>query len=701
MARIRKLSFLMALAAVSLPYSVTAQEEDAAMLDDLVVTGTRSASPLLEQAGNTAKVSERDIDLVRAEHVTEIVNRVPGVMVQRGNGQEHLTSLRSPVLTGGAGAGSFLYLEDGIPLRAAGFANVNGLFEVNHEQAGGIEVVRGPGSAFYGSNAVHGLMNFLTRAPSLDLEREIDLSAGSNDTYRGKFTISDTEGRHGYRLSFNGITDGGFTDREDPERPGIGRKSGYDQQKLTFRHDYYGDIDTFTTVFSATNLNQETQGYVPGERAYRSKRASETRYSDSYRDAKATRLSTRWDRELSDSTTLSLTPYFRYTEMEFLMDFLPGAPVEKNKHTSAGLLAAYAMDLDGGHRVIFGTDFEYTEGSLSEVQFNPAPSAFSPFIPGVHYDYDVDATVVAPYVHSEWQVAENTRITAGLRYEHTRYEYSDNTGSVTLEGSSRYIRPEDQNDTFNNVSPKLGLVQALSDDTSAFINLARGNRAPQTTDLYRLVQGANPEIGRAKSEDMDSAEIGIRRVGEGLQYEIATYYMRKKNYFFRDSANDNIANGKTEHYGLEIGAFYPFSEQWDIAANVTFARHLFDFDNEGNVAFSGAQTIIRDGNYMPYAPRRMANVRLGWNFVKDSRAELEWIHVDDYFVTESNNENYSGHDIFNLRAYHAINSKLTIHGRINNLFDTRYAERADFNNGEYRYFVGQSRGLHAGFTYSF
>ena len=668
------------------------------VLDDLVVTGTRSGALLLEQAGNTARISEQEIDLVRADHPTEIVNRVPGVMVQRGNGQEHLTAIRSPVLSGGAGAGSFLYLEDGIPLRAAGFANVNGLFEVNHEHAGSIEVVRGPGSALYGSNAVHGLMNFVTRAPSLDLERSIDLTAGSNDMYKGKFTISDTQGAHGYRLTASGTNYGGYTNRRNPDEPDFSRKAGYDQQKLSFRHDYHGDVDSFTTVFTANNLNQKTQGYVPGENSYKSRRLSRTNWNDSYRNAKTARLSVRWDRDLSEQATFSLTPYFRYTEMDFLMHFLPGQPIEKNKHRSAGLLAAYDVDLDGGHRVIFGTDFEYTRGSLSEVQSNPTVGQF---IQGVHYDYDVDATIIAPYVHSEWQVAERTRLTAGLRYEYTRYDYDDNTGSVTIPGSRRYVRPDDRKDNFSNLSPKLGLVQQLTDDTSAFINLARGNRAPQTTDLYRLVQGANDEIGRAKSEKMDSIEVGVRRLGEGLQYELTTYYMKKKNYFFRDSANDNVANGKTEHYGIELGVFYPFSQQWDIAANVTFARHLFDFDYEGNVAFGGNQTVISDGNYMPFAPRRMANVRLGWNFLQNSRAELEWIHVDRYYVTEANSETYSGHDVFNLRASHVVNPSLTLHARVNNLFDTRYAERADFNNGDFRYFVGERRGFQVGMTYNF
>ncbi|MEX1199461.1 MAG: TonB-dependent receptor [Methylophaga sp.] len=684
MPKIKKLPLLMALSLVSLPYSVSAEEEVAASLDEMVVTGTRSESPLLDLAGNTGRVSEEEIDLVRPDHITQVVNRVAGVNVQRGNGQEHLTSIRSPVLTGGAGAGSFLFLEDGIPLRAAGFANVNGLFEVNYEQAGGIEVVRGPGSAFYGSNAVHGLINVLSRAPSLDLQREIDISVGPHDLYKLKGTVSDTEGRHGYRLSVNGSTDGGYVS-----------ESGYDQQKVSFRHDYYGDRDSFKTLFSHTNLNQETAGYIVGFKAYEDESLSRTNPNpEAYRDAKATRLSTEWERQLDDSSTFRLTPYVRHTEMEFLMHFLPGQPVEKNSHSSVGLLSAYTKELTGGHKLIFGTDFEYTEGSLSEVQFNPAPFPGT-FVPGVHYDYDVDATVVAPYVHSEWQLLENTRLTAGVRYEYTKYDYTNNTGSRTLAGSDRYLRPDSGEDTFSNLSPKLGLVQSLTEDTSAFINYARGNRAPQTTDLYRAQITPTLTGGTADSEQIDSVEVGVRKLGEGLQYEVAVYHMKKRDYFFTDSSDQNVPDGKTEHSGLEIGMFYPFNEQFDIAANASFAKHEYDFDKPN--------AFIEDGSYLVTAPRRMSNIRLGWNATQQTRAELEWVHMSDYYLNDANTFKYEGHDVFNLYLKHDVNSKLTVYGRVQNLFNTEYAERADYNANipDYRYFVGEKRYLHVGASYSF
>jgi len=127
--------------------------------DNLIVTGVYDAPEVTRDIGASVRsLSEDDLENIALVHPAEALNGVAGVNIQRGSGQEHLSAIRSPVLTGGAGAGSFLYLEDGVPLRAAGFANVNGLFEAGTEFAGGVDVFKGPGPAFYGSNAVHGLI---------------------------------------------------------------------------------------------------------------------------------------------------------------------------------------------------------------------------------------------------------------------------------------------------------------------------------------------------------------------------------------------------------------------------------------------------------------------------------------------------------------------------------------------------------------
>ena len=145
---------------------------------DVIVTAERIKQPRVQYPAAVHVLTDDTLDNVAHVHAAEALNAVPGVHIHRGSGLEHLTSIRSPVLTGGAGSGSFLYLQDGIPLRSAGFSNVNGLFEAHSELGGGLEVFKGPGSVFYGSNALHGViereltqvedLHLIRRPPTLD-----------------------------------------------------------------------------------------------------------------------------------------------------------------------------------------------------------------------------------------------------------------------------------------------------------------------------------------------------------------------------------------------------------------------------------------------------------------------------------------------------------------------------------------------------
>ena len=162
------------------PVSAVAQENDASeVLDELVVTTTRAQAPRLDNPGN---ITTLDPDTRLSNYSADLLNQAPGINIHRGNGQEHLTAIRSPVLVGGAGAGSFLYLEDDISMRAPGFANVNALMDAMPGHAQTIEIVRGPGSALYGSNAVHGLINFIS-GPITENGTRLNSSAGSYGRY--------------------------------------------------------------------------------------------------------------------------------------------------------------------------------------------------------------------------------------------------------------------------------------------------------------------------------------------------------------------------------------------------------------------------------------------------------------------------------------------------------------------------------------
>ena len=68
-------------------------------VEELVVTAKRRPTPAFEHYGNIEVLSNDDINRVGHQHVHELLNRVAGTWISRGSGQEHLTAIRSPVLT--------------------------------------------------------------------------------------------------------------------------------------------------------------------------------------------------------------------------------------------------------------------------------------------------------------------------------------------------------------------------------------------------------------------------------------------------------------------------------------------------------------------------------------------------------------------------------------------------------------------------
>ncbi len=661
-----------------------AEEGEAEAVDDprnrIVVTATRQPRSLFSQAGNTAVLDEETLDLIRPNHISEALNRLPGVFIHRNSGVDHLTAIRSPVLTGGAGAGSFLYLQDGVPLRAAGFANVNGLFEAQTEFASGIEVVRGPGSVLYGSNAVHGLINVLLPEPGAGPGFLASASAGSFGRYRGQAQVSGTIGDHTYLAGLNLANDDGWRD-----------ETGIDQQKLLLRWGFENGPLSVTTTLTAQNLNQETAGFIRGPRAYESSAQSRTNPTpDAFRDARSVRFASRIEWEGDGGFSYSVTPYLRWTELAFRLTFLPSQALEENDHASAGVLGTVYWESAQGHEIIFGADLEVTEGSLRE--FQSIPTVFS-FTQGLHYDYDITALVGAGYVQGTWNLTERLDLTGGVRIEATRYDYNNNTDADVV---GRFLRPADRTDTFVTVTPKISALYALNEDMVFYARYARGARAPQTTDLYRLQ--INQQVADVEVETLDSIEGGVRAVLGRLSADLSGYYAVKRNFFFRDTDGFNVTDGRTRHVGVELESLLEITDTVSLGVSGTYARHTYRFDN--TVSANSTETI-RFGDDVDSAPRLLANTRLIWQPVPAFTGEVEWIYVDEYFTDASNSNRYPGHQVVNLRGSWQVSAHIEIFASVINLMNNDYANRADFSFGTDRYFPAEDRAYNGGITVTF
>ncbi len=659
-------------------------------MESVAVTASRYAQSILTEPSSLSVISEDELRLIRHTHITETLNRVPGVLVSRGNGQEHLTAIRSAVLTGAGSCGAFTVAEDGVPVRATGFCNVNQLFDLNTEQAQRIEVLRGPGTVMHNSDALHGVINVITQPAPQSRETHIGFEAGANDYYRLAISQGDSDGPHGYRLNFNGASDGGYKD-----------DSGFDQQKLTARHDYTQDTVSVNTLLSLSNINQETAGYVSGTDAYKDdSRKRENGDPAAFRDSQTVRLQSHLTMQLAKDSVFIATPYARYTDMRFLMHFLPGTPLEENGQKSVGIQTLYQRPMTKKLQLSQGFDAEYTDAFLKQTQ----DGGFGVFPAGKQYDYEVKAKVLAAFLNADYQLTPATTFAAGGRYEYLEYNYdnqmldgSTDENGVPCSGPCRYSRPADSEDDFDNWSFNTSLTHLISDENVATLRLAHGFRAPQATEMYRLQNGQLK--ANLDSEEINSVETSFRHQGSTLDYQLTAYFMKKNNEIFQSSDRINLADGKSESYGLEYHVGWSISDAWDINLAGSFARHQY---TENVAIFGAVDDLDIDGNDIDTAPRRFHSLQLGWNPADTTRVELEWLSMGKYYTDINNLHSYEGHDLYNLRLRHQLTKHISIGLRVNNLTDIDYAERADFSGfGGDRYFIGEPRSYYGDISFSF
>ncbi|MEE4360544.1 MAG: TonB-dependent receptor, partial [Pseudomonadales bacterium] len=474
-------------------------------IEEIVVRGQSSLAPEFARVGNLSVIDEDVLDGIGLVHPTEAFVRVPGVWISRGSGQEHLTAIRSPVLNGPGACGAFLFLENGVPLRPAGFCNVNNLFEVNIEQASAVEVTRGPAGAVYGGNALLGAINVVAprvddRPPSLMLEvgpwdfRRLDVEGGVA-TERG-----------GVRAAFTGIDTNGWAEG-----------TGYQQEKLSLVWDTaFGDW-TASTLLSATSLDQDTGGFVIGDDAYQDSELRDSNPNpEAYREAWAVRLSSELVRPL-EAGSLVVTPYLRASDMDFLQHFLPGQPLEENGQSSGGAILRWR---NSGERLdwTLGGQLEYADTWLRQTQ--DGPTVGSPFLvatrpPGTHYDYEVQSLLAAAFYDLAWHLAPRVDLVHSLRVETLDYRYDNealdgNTqddGTPCGFGGCLYTRPADRDDTFTDVASRVGIEFRPDERARFWASAGVGFRAPQSTELYRLQSGQT--VADLNSESVRALEVGI------------------------------------------------------------------------------------------------------------------------------------------------------------------------------------------------
>lgn len=553
------------------PVAETAAAATAATdLDRIVVTATRTARAL-EDVPNTVDVIERKrMDEILARDLKALFRYEPGITVTQGFGRFGIGDIRIR----GLGGNRVRIQTDGIPVPDAfaigSFSNANRNF-VDPDTLKRVEIVRGPTSSLYGSDALGGVVAFVTKDPADYLEDGETASFGLkfgydgswNGLYAGATTafggerwsglvaVSHRQGRETENQGGNDSIGSARTKPNPQERDGRSLLS-----KLVFAPDtgqrfkltVEGNEDQtntdvlsalgFSGFTSATTLQQ--RGRDRQTRARVSLRhemdAIDAGFADSldwqvYRQDSETIQDTFESRIVSPRPPPSpqFAPFPDRRERSFNFD-----------QRTTGVQLNLRKDFDIGsarHTLSYGFDLERTRTRQKRDgrRIFPLTGVVTPVVPPDVFpvrDFPVsDTTEAGAYVQDEIALADGTlRLIPALRVDYYKLDpeldniFAEDNPGVAVSGLSK-----------GSVAPKLGAVWHVAGPWSLFGGYARGFRSPPYNDVnigftnlqFGYTAIPNPDL---RPETSDGFEAGVRFLGAAANFSLAGYYNRYNDF---------------------------------------------------------------------------------------------------------------------------------------------------------------------------
>lgn len=643
----------------------------ATVMAPMTVSATRELRRRNDGSATIDVLNGTELRDAHAAHPADVMNRLAGVHVSNLSGEGHSMAMRQPITT----KPMYLYLEDGIPTRATGFFNHNALYEVNLAQAGGVEILKGPGTALYGSDAIGGVVNVLTRPAPLTPTLEASVEGGAYGYARMLLSGGGTSGRNGIRADLN-LTRSDNWKQDAPFR----RQSG------TVRWDFVAPGGwTAKTVLTGTHVDQQD---VPAlSTALFDTSRSLNLAPIAYRRVQALRVSSAIERD-QGASLWSITPYARYGDMQLLpwWQLTYDPQTWDTKNTSLGLLTRYRRDFAPMRsQVIVGADAEVSPGSFfaqrAVVTRSGPANAFTAYTAGsTQYDYDVMYRSASPYVHVEGSPLSALRVEAGLRADFSGYAYDTRLAPVDT-GNHRV--PASTTRSYAHLSPKLGATWTVDSSTSVYASYRHGFRAPSQNQLFQQSSAANTvDLAPVK---VDSYELGLRgQVGPRVSYQLSGYDMtiRDDILTFVTAINTREASnaGRTRHRGIEAstGVALTPSLRLDASYSNAIQRYVSWTPQATSATKSG---VTYSGNLIEDAPRDLADVMLGWEapVLNGGRVAFEWSHTGGYETDPANTHRYGGYDLLNLHLSAHVGARTELFGRVANLANRTYAELVTYD----------------------
>ncbi|WP_439697562.1 TonB-dependent receptor plug domain-containing protein [Mucilaginibacter sp. AW1-7] len=230
------------------------------LLNNVVVTATRSPKKLTDIGRVVTVISAEQINRSQGKTLPQLLNTVPGITF---SGAQNAPGISTSVFLRGASSGNTLILIDGFPVNNAG--SIDGSYDLNAfplNQVERIEILKGSGSTLYGSDAVAGVINIITKHPQgQGLKGNVQLTGGSYNTFQESAGLSGLINHTGIAVNLSNTDSRGFAAATDTTNKAGFKKDGFHQRSASVNINQY--------VSEKFSLNGNFQGsYNTGDLPY-------------------------------------------------------------------------------------------------------------------------------------------------------------------------------------------------------------------------------------------------------------------------------------------------------------------------------------------------------------------------------------------------------------------------------------------------
>lgn len=673
-------------------------EQDVAEVSQVIVSASRTPQNRSDAAVSISTLTPKIIEETRAKSLDEILNKASGVfMVNLGN-EQHSMAIRQPL----SYKSLFLYLEDGLPIRPTSVFNHNALIEMDQAAIQQIEIIRGPSSSIYGSEAIGGAINFITQKPTAIPTASLLLQANNLGFIRTNLRTAGMKGKFGWAAS------GQYSMR----RNGVIEHSDYNKLGLSLKLTYTASKKDFFEFHSTlADYKSDMTGSLDSLRFYEGDYSSVQTFTN--RDVWALRSRLSYKRFWNDASQTQFLVFTRDNSIKQIPsyrvrdDYSPwGNPMgdsklahgenNDNSFQSYGLLIQHLQKLKFWNTAITsGLYLDYSPNSYIanyisiDKDENGIYTDYYNHTDSMLTNYNVGLLNPAAYLRLESSPFKNFKIIAGLRFDAFVYDYKNNLSENAFSGAPNNV------DQFNAITPKLGLTYTFLKNSGVYANFSQGFVPPQISELYRAVS-----VPSLKPATYNNFELGswIRLFENKLNIDLSLYQMNGFNEIISirldngDFVNQNA--GKTLHRGIEYGISYSPLKDISIRFSGANAQHLFvDYVEQGN---------NYSGNSMPQAPAWLLNTEITYRprQLKGFRIGVEMQRMSSYYMNAANSQPYEGFTIFNARTayqYRGIECFVNLMNFTNQL----YSPNASQSRWGQTYTLGAPININIGLGYHF